>query len=269
MPGSALLARAGGDAGELLPEHLLHLLHLLDALHRGRQPGLEDLLGIHRVEARLQPLLDLAHDAVLHRLDVGQAEEGAGLLGGAGHFDVHFHGQSPLFAGTLACYEPAMVTPWLAKNPRLDRDLAFGRAQQFVVNPDGIPELLAELSECPAHRVTPLHRLPALAERLGVGEVRVKDESQRFGFGAFKALGGVLAVYDVLAGAVGEATHSKPQFADVMAGKHREVTAKYIFTTASSGNHGRSVAAGAKLFGNRCVIFLPKFTSAEKEAAIR
>ena len=25
----------------------------------------------------------------------------------------------------------------------------------------------------------------------------------------------------------------------------------------------------AKLFGNRCVIFLPKFTSAEKEAAIR
>jgi diaminopropionate ammonia-lyase len=162
-----------------------------------------------------------------------------------------------------------MVTPWLAKNPRLDRDLAFGRAQQFVVNPDGVPELLAELSACPAHRVTPLHRLPALAERLGVGEVRVKDESQRFGFGAFKALGGVLAVYDVLSGAVGEATRSKPTFADVMAGKHREVTAKYIFTTASSGNHGRSVAAGAKLFGNRCVIFLPKFTSAEKEAAIR
>src|SRR3990167_3000809 len=108
-----------------------------------------------------------------------------------------------------------------------------------------------------------------LAARLGVGEVRVKDESQRFGFGAFKALGGVLAVYDVLSGAVGEATRSKPTFADVMAGKHREVTAKYIFTTASSGNHGRSVAAGAKLFGNRCVIFLPKFTSAEKEAAIR
>jgi diaminopropionate ammonia-lyase len=42
-----------------------------------------------------------------------------------------------------------------------------------------------------------------------------------------------------------------------------------VFTTASSGNHGRSVAAGAKLFGNRCIIFLPKFTSAEKEAAIR
>ncbi|MDP2329254.1 MAG: diaminopropionate ammonia-lyase [Reyranella sp.] len=166
-----------------------------------------------------------------------------------------------------------MTTPllpaWLAPNPRLDRNLAFGREQQFVVNPNGVPELLAELSECPAHRVTPLHRLPALAERLGVGEVRVKDESQRFGFGAFKALGGVLAVSNVLSSAVGDAYHSSPTFADVMAGRHREVTAKYIFTTASSGNHGRSVAAGTKLFGNRCVIFLPKFTSADKEAAIR
>ena len=54
-----------------------------------------------------------------------------------------------------------------------------------------------------------------------------------------------------------------------MNGKHKEVTSQFVFSTASSGNHGRSVAAGAKLFGNRCVIFLPKFTSAEKEAAIR
>ena len=54
-----------------------------------------------------------------------------------------------------------------------------------------------------------------------------------------------------------------------MNGKHREITSRFTFATASSGNHGRSVAAGAKLFGNRCFVFLPKFTSAEKEAAIR
>jgi diaminopropionate ammonia-lyase len=162
-----------------------------------------------------------------------------------------------------------MVTPWLEKNPRAAKALKFGRDQQFVVNPNGIAELCEDLKQCPRHSATPLVALPALAERLGVGEVRVKDESQRFGFGAFKALGGVLAVYTVLSGAVGDAYHVNATFADVMAGKHREVTAKYIFTTASSGNHGRSVAAGARLFGNRCVIFLPKFTSAEKEAAIR
>ena len=130
-------------------------------------------------------------------------------------------------------------------------------------------ELALELGECPAHRVTPLHRLPALAERLGVGEVRVKDESQRFGFGAFKALGGVLAVGNVLSSAVGDAYHSSPSFASLLKREHLEITANHVFTTASSGNHGRSVAAGAKLFGNRCVIFLPKFTSADKEAAIR
>ena len=117
-----------------------------------------------------------------------------------------------------------MTTPpfpaWLAKNPRLDRDLAFGRDQQFVINPNGVPELALELGECPAHRVTPLHRLPALAERLGVDEVRVKDESQRFGFGAFKALGGVLAVYNVLSGAVGNAYHSSTTFAALMRREH-------------------------------------------------
>jgi len=157
-----------------------------------------------------------------------------------------------------------MVPAWLAQNPRATPPLKFGREQRFVVNPDGIAALGEMLKECPRHAPTPLYALPALAERLGVGELRVKDESQRFGFGAFKALGGVIAVYDVLAGAVGQ-----PSFADIMNGKHRQMTSRFVFATASSGNHGRSVAAGAKLFGNRCVIFLPKFTSVDKEAAIR
>ena len=91
-----------------------------------------------------------------------------------------------------------MVTPWLANNPRAAKALKFGRDQQFVINPNGIPELCEDLKQCPRHAPTPLHSLPALAERLGLGEVRVKDESQRFGFGAFKALGGVLAVHNVL-----------------------------------------------------------------------
>ncbi len=162
-----------------------------------------------------------------------------------------------------------MVTPWLEKNPRATKTLKFGRDQQYVVNPNGIPELCEELKQCPRHAPTPLHALPALAGRLGVAEVRVKDESQRFGFGAFKALGGVIAVYDALSSAVGDACHTSASFADVMTGRHKEVTRPFVFSTASSGNHGRSVAAGAKLFGNRCIIFLPKFTSAEKEAAIR
>lgn len=162
-----------------------------------------------------------------------------------------------------------MLPTWLAPNPRLPRSPKFGPDQRRVINPNGIPELCEDLAQCPRHVPTPLVSLPALAGRLGVGEIRVKDESQRFGFGAFKALGGVIAVYNVLSGAVGDAHHTSASFADIMNGTWRDVTGRFVFATASSGNHGRAVAAGAKLFGNRCIIFLPKFTSAEKEAAIR
>src|SRR3954463_9766402 len=155
-----------------------------------------------------------------------------------------------------------MTLDWIDRNPRAAAQ-SFGHDQQYVVNPNGVPELLDLLKACPAHRETPLAALPALAGRLGIAELRLKDESQRFGFGAFKALGGVLAVYNVLSGAIGEAYRSSPTFEDVLRGDHREITRDYVFTTASSGNHGRSVAAGAKLFGNRCIVFLPKFTSAE------
>eukprot|EP01034_Spumella_vulgaris_P011608 gene11608-14773_t len=50
-----------------------------------------------------------------------------------------------------------MTTPWLAKNPRALRPLEFGREQQFVINPNGIPELCEELKACPAHKPTPLY----------------------------------------------------------------------------------------------------------------
>src|SRR5215467_13744882 len=155
-----------------------------------------------------------------------------------------------------------MVLSWLEANPRAARKHGYGAAQRAVIDPDRVPDVGALLGG--GHGPTPLYSLPALAERLGVGEVRVKDESQRFGFGAFKALGGVIAVYDVLSGAIGQARHSGAGFADVMHGKYREVTSRFVFATASSGNHGRSVAAGARLFGNRCFVFLPKFTSVEK-----
>ena len=142
-----------------------------------------------------------------------------------------------------------MVPRWLVENPRAARNQPFGAAQRAVIDPARVPDVGALLGD--NHGPTPLHVLPALAARLGVGEIRVEDESQRFGFGAFKALGGVFAVHEFIA-----ARRDSPP-ADI------------VFTTASSGNHGRSVALGAQSVGARCTIFLPKFTSAEKEAAIR
>ena len=60
-----------------------------------------------------------------------------------------------------------MVPSWLAHNPRASRTLRFGRDQQYVVNPNGIPELCEDLKQCPRHSPTPLHALPGLADRLG------------------------------------------------------------------------------------------------------
>ena len=45
-------------------------------------------------------------------------------------------------------------------------------------------------SKLPGYRPTPLLSLPALAAALGVEQILVKDESQRFGLNAFKMLGG-------------------------------------------------------------------------------
>ena len=146
-----------------------------------------------------------------------------------------------------------MVLSWLAANPRADRTQSYGPAQRAVIDPDRVPDVAGLLGDVhvSVRGPTPLYSLPALSARFGLAEIHVKDESQRFGFGAFKALGGVFAVHDYLA-------------------RHKGLDARdIVFTTASSGNHGRSVALGAQSVGARCTIFLPKFTSAEKEAAIR
>ncbi|HEX5493280.1 MAG TPA: hypothetical protein VFX70_01740 [Mycobacteriales bacterium] len=50
----------------------------------------------------------------------------------------------------------------------------------------------------PGYRPTPVRDVPALAERLGVGAVLVKDESSRFDLPAFKILGASWGAYRAL-----------------------------------------------------------------------
>ena len=47
----------------------------------------------------------------------------------------------------------------------------------------------------PGYRPTPLRSAPGIARRLGVAEVRVKDESSRFGLPAYKILGASWAIH--------------------------------------------------------------------------
>ncbi len=123
------------------------------------------------------------------------------------------------------------------------------------------------LSACPLYRPTPLHRLPALAARLGIAALMVKDETARLGLGSFKALGGVYAVAALFAEHA-ERVLGKLEPADYVSERVRAVTRGLTACCASDGNHGRAVAAGARLFGGRGVVYLPTSVSAEREARI-
>ncbi len=133
-------------------------------------------------------------------------------------------------------------------NPGAVRGRAFGAVERRVIDEAGIAAAAREISAWPGYRPTPLRSLPGLARALGVGEIRLKDESDRFGLGSFKALGGAYGVARLLAG--------------------RRRPADLTVTTATDGNHGRSVAWGARRLGCRAVVFVHATVSPARVAAI-
>lgn len=100
----------------------------------------------------------------------------------------------------------------------------------------------ALLGQCPAHAETPLTAAPDLARHAGIGALWVKDERGRMGLGSFKALGAAYVI----------ARHA----ADRTASPNRTTLADRTYVTASAGNHGMSVAAGARLFGADAIVYI-------------
>jgi diaminopropionate ammonia-lyase len=135
----------------------------------------------------------------------------------------------------------------LVVNPRAAaRDAAY-RGTALTAN--GFAAAEREITGWPGYAPTPLVSLPGIARALGLASLRYKDERGRFGLKSFKALGGAYAVRRVL---------------ERQARPAREVTV----TCATDGNHGRSVAWGARLFGCKCVIFIHETVSEGRAQAI-
>src|SRR3954464_5419673 len=67
-----------------------------------------------------------------------------------------------------------------------------------VLPAGGYRRAKAEITSWPGYAAPKLHALPELAAEAGLGALYLKDESERFGLGSFKALGGAYAVGDVL-----------------------------------------------------------------------
>lgn len=94
---------------------------------------------------------------------------------------------------------------------------------------------------------TPLRDVPSLAAELGVGRLLVKDESERLGLGAFKALGAWWAIHCAV----------------------QEHAGPLEFVTATDGNHGRAVARMAAMLGLPAHVFVPDVISERAVDAIR
>ncbi len=93
---------------------------------------------------------------------------------------------------------------------------------------------------------TPLISLNKLSEKLKLNKIFYKDESKRFHLKSFKALGGAYAVERVTKG-------------------NKEV----VISTATAGNHGRSVAWGSKKLGLKCKIFISEYVSESRAEAMK
>ena len=101
-----------------------------------------------------------------------------------------------------------------------------------------IDEAYSSISKWNGYSPTPLIELDKLSQELKLKEILYKDESKRFNLKSFKALGGAYAVEKV----------SKEK---------KDV----VVATATAGNHGRSVAWGAKRLGLKCKIFISEYVS--------
>jgi len=106
------------------------------------------------------------------------------------------------------------------------------------------------LARCPAAAETPLVAVPGLGPDLWV-----KDERGRMGLGSFKALG---AAYVIACDAAATGTEDMSR---ALAGRS--------YVTASAGNHGLSVAAGARVFGARAVVYLAETVPESFAARLR
>ncbi len=124
----------------------------------------------------------------------------------------------------------------LVKNPDRGKHKIIDNAPFPSTDIDKVSTLL---KKCPIASETPLLEL---ANFLPQGNLWVKDERERMGLGSFKALG---AAY-VIASHAHNLTENP--CSTTLEGK--------TYVTASAGNHGLSLAAGARIFGAQAVVFI-------------
>ena len=123
----------------------------------------------------------------------------------------------------------------------LDKDNIFQNLEEKLIT-----EAVTTIENWGTYKPTPLIELDKLSSYLNINKIYYKDEGFRFDLKSFKALGGAFAVNKIV----------------------KETKAKTV-STATAGNHGRSVAWGAQRLGIKCKIFISEFVSEDRAEAMR
>lgn len=122
--------------------------------------------------------------------------------------------------------------------------------------------------QLPGYQPTNLVRLSRLARSWGVKDVFIKDESTRFGLKAFKVLGGSYAVAYLMCEKLGLRL-DEVDFATLVSDELHQRLGQITLTTATDGNHGRSIAWAAEQLGQQAVVYMPKGAARARVENIR
>ncbi|MGY8871247.1 MAG: diaminopropionate ammonia-lyase [Pseudomonadales bacterium] len=154
-------------------------------------------------------------------------------------------------------------------NPVANSKNVYSDAQRDVISIAKAANAIADIKTWPAYSETPLHSLEAMAKDAGLGALWYKDESQRFGLKSFKALGGAYAVACQLQNVLEAQLGKRPSIAELLDGQLKDALSEIVVSCATDGNHGRSVAWGAQMFGCGCVIYIHRDVSEGRKQAMQ
>ena len=131
------------------------------------------------------------------------------------------------------------ISKWKYSNFLINKSYNFDRKRILKLIPSHL--LLNSnktISNWKNYKKTPLLKLEKLNRNLKINNIFYKDESKRFHLKSFKALGGAYAVEKITKG-----------------------KKNLVISSATAGNHGRSVAWGAQRLGLQCKIFVSQYVS--------
>ncbi len=139
------------------------------------------------------------------------------------------------------------IRKWKLTNFLLNRNYVFNRSYVLkFVSSKLLANSYKSISGWKNYKATPLLKLDKLKNDLKLNNVFYKDESKRFHLKSFKALGGAYAVEKISKG-----------------------KKNIIISSATAGNHGRSVAWGAKRLDLKCKIFVSQYVSDSRVKEIK